>query len=227
MKLHYGLEELFVLRQRRRVVPFVTARTGLPADPGAGYAAADFHHVHRDFKVLLLYSLVRVLRPDRVVETGVCRGWSSRAILAALHDNGRGHLFSVDLPTLGNGRVNADGRWDGAHVGSEEETGREVPEYLRGRWTLRLGDSRYLLPDLLNDGHRPLTDLFFHDSEHTEAMMLWEYASAWAALRPGGILYSDDVHWTGAFARFAESVRGVARTFQVDRRGGTVGGVRK
>ena len=44
-----------------------------------------------------IYLLVRSLKPETVVETGVCYGASSAYILQALKDNGRGVLYSIDL----------------------------------------------------------------------------------------------------------------------------------
>jgi len=47
---------------------------------------------------ILLYFLVRKLKPNTVVETGVAAGWSSLAILRALRKNGNGKLYSSDFP---------------------------------------------------------------------------------------------------------------------------------
>jgi predicted O-methyltransferase YrrM len=152
---------------------------------------------------LELYLLVRAQRPQHVVETGVNRGISTAAILRALHANGAGDLVSIDLPTTDRtGRIDSDGRWDGSYVPSGR-TGLEIPEYLRDRWTLRLGPSRDLLP--------PLTgyDLFFHDSDHAYANQAFEYRTATEHLAPHGILASDDILWSAAFA---EASRGHRRT---------------
>ena len=45
-----------------------------------------------------LYFLVRELKPEKIIETGVHRGVSSLFILQALEDNGKGELYSIDLP---------------------------------------------------------------------------------------------------------------------------------
>jgi Methyltransferase domain len=84
-----------------------------------------------------------------------------------------------------------------------EMVGRAVPERLRGRWHLSLGDARELLPSL--PAPQPW-DVFFHDSEHSRAHMLWEYGVAWSHLRPGGLLISDDVPNNDAFLTFSRSV---------------------
>jgi predicted O-methyltransferase YrrM len=150
------------------------------------------------------------VRPERVVETGVYYGSSSSAILQALHDNGAGHLTSIDLPTR-KGYVNADGVVDRSFVENAADTGREVPPYLRDRWSLRLGNSTELLPIVLRES-APIS-LFFHDSDHSYSHQKWEYESAWPSIRPGGILASDDVDWTPAFREFAKRVHAVSHIF--------------
>jgi len=46
---------------------------------------------------LLLYSLVRGTRPQRVLEIGRCHGTSTMTISGGLCDNNHGHLDSVDI----------------------------------------------------------------------------------------------------------------------------------
>jgi len=46
---------------------------------------------------ILLYAMVRALKPEVVVETGVANGVSSSFILKALDRNSRGRLYSIDL----------------------------------------------------------------------------------------------------------------------------------
>ncbi|MDQ6805687.1 MAG: hypothetical protein M3065_12130, partial [Actinomycetota bacterium] len=48
----------------------------------------------------LLSVCVRLLTPDRMVETGVARGYSTAVTLMAMHDVSRGQLLSVELPRL-------------------------------------------------------------------------------------------------------------------------------
>jgi len=166
-----------------------------------------------------LYALVRSRRPERVVETGVCEGWSTAAMLKAMRANATGRLWSVDLPTYDPaGSVNADGRREGAVIPGGMEPGFEVPAYLRDRWTLRLGDARQVLPKLF-DEVGPV-DLFVHDSEHSHAHQRWEYELAWEYLRPLGILASDDTDWTPAFREFARLHDPAGhRTLDLGRRG--------
>lgn len=138
-------------------------------------------------KVLLQYAIVRGQRPRVVVETGVASGISSFYLLEALHQNGAGRLYSIDL---GDDSVCPDGR----------AVGWAVPPWLTERWELRLGDARKVLAPLLAE-QRPI-DLFIHDSLHTAEHMLYEFTTAWPNLRPGGILVADDATWNEAFAVF-------------------------
>jgi len=48
----------------------------------------------------LLYSLVRAIRPDTVVEFGTSYGISTLYLAAALADNGVGHLFTTELSAV-------------------------------------------------------------------------------------------------------------------------------
>lgn len=125
----------------------------------------------------MCYAICRAIRPERVVETGVSYGATTAHILQALAKNGSGHLWSVDLPPL---------RKD-AH----EIVGSAVPEGLKSRWTLVTGNSRRVLPTVLAEAGE--IDIFIHDSLHTYKNELFEFSSAWPALRPGGVLISDDI----------------------------------
>jgi hypothetical protein len=77
-----------------------------------------------------------------------------------------------------------------------------VPQHLIGRWTLKRGRSRDLLPRLLREELPAAPDLFLHDSLHTTRNMTFEYHAAWQKMASGGILLSDDIHMSKAFARF-------------------------
>ncbi len=176
--------------RRRRLAQEIRQRC--PSASGMGGPAAE-----------VLYLFARAVRPSVLVETGVELGVSSAYFLQALADNGVGELWSIDLPFVGAGHTNADGRFDAAHVNSTGDVGRAVPDRLRSRWHLSLGDARELLPALSPPAP---WDLFFHDSEHTRAHMLWEFETAWPRMRPGGYLLSDDIPENDAFSTFANSV---------------------
>ena len=46
----------------------------------------------------LIYDCVRLLKAEKIIETGVAYGWSSLSILKALYEMGYGKLYSVDMP---------------------------------------------------------------------------------------------------------------------------------
>jgi hypothetical protein len=123
------------------------------------------------------YALVKILKPDVMVETGVGAGVSSWTILQAMEETGNGRLISIDLPTPNTQLL--------------PEVGYLVPHELRGRWELRTGPSRQLLPRILKELGN--VGIFQHDSRHSYSNQLREYQTAWPFIQPGGMLISDDV----------------------------------
>jgi len=79
-----------------------------------------------------------------------------------------------------------------------------VPPELHDRWTFVPGASRRRLAPLLAE--LGSIDLFVHDSHHTRATMRVEFAAAWPALAPGGVLLADDVHGNDAFGTLAHAI---------------------
>jgi predicted O-methyltransferase YrrM len=141
----------------------------------------------------LLYLSVRATGPRLVIETGPFNGASSTFLLHALEVNGGdGRLISFDLPDAADAL--------GVPIPSDREPGWLVPDELRHRFELVLGDTRRTLGPRLarEDG----VDVFFHDSLHTTRHMLFEFRVAWRHLRAGGVLVSDDVFWNPAFWAF-------------------------
>lgn len=133
------------------------------------------------------WCLTRHLKPERVVETGVARGVTTRFILEGLASNGDGHLWSIDLPPI---------RDQAAPVGVA------VPQALRTRWTYLRGSSRRLLPgllELLDD-----IEMFVHDSLHTARQVRFEIETVWRELSPRGVVLVDDVAHNTAFREFTD-----------------------
>jgi Methyltransferase domain len=151
-----------------------------------------------------LYLGVRCTRPNIVIETGTFDGESSAAILQAMADNGAGMLISVDLPAVDT--------IDGSTQCMRETrlppglpSAWVVPDYLRDRFSLVLGDSRLLLPGILKK--HPRIEIFVHDSLHTFDHQYFEYSTAWPHLADGGLLVSDDIFWSHAFHKFCRAQR--------------------
>lgn len=141
-----------------------------------------------------LYSLVRKVKPEVAVESGVFLGGSSCAILKAMEENGRGKLISVDISpdaTAGDRSYSFP-------------TGFAVPDELRGRWKLVIEDSRHFLPEFLEKQGK--IDFFLHDSDHSYETMTFEMGQGYGHLREGGIMVVDDASTTLAVYDFARSM---------------------
>lgn len=134
--------------------------------------------------IQLLYALTVLTRAQRVVETGVAFGWSSLAILAALHEQRTGTLVSVDMPY--------------PKMDYEKWVGLAVPADFQSRWSVLhepdrfgLGKAISLLGGQINLCH--------YDSDKSYSGRRYGYALMWKALRPGGIFISDDIEDNLAF----------------------------
>lgn len=153
-----------------------------------------------------LYNLIRQEKPDLVVETGVSAGVSSAIILKALEENGKGELYSIDLPIRPDEEETAWHNYGGTVIPPDQEPGWAIPKELKQNWTLIKGDSNYELPKLL----RQLGEIgiFIHDSEHSYQTMMLEYCLAWKHLQEKGFLLSHDINATDAFNDFSRNQEG-------------------
>jgi len=131
----------------------------------------------------LIYSLIRLLKPNRVVETGVANGHSTFFILNALMKNGNGSLHSIDI---------------------KDNVGGLITEELKQYWNL------YVLPRLnektLNQYLEKIApvDVFIHDSNHMYYWQMLEYRSFLKNVSDSGFILSDDVDSSYAFIDFCK-----------------------
>ncbi len=170
----------------------------------------EFSYGHSgNFDIMMLYSVARIIQPRVVIETGVASGRSSMAILHALAENKKGMLYSIDLPQFYDTKlpekyITEEGNTElRGFVPSGKEPGWLVPEELRPRWKLILGDSNKELPLLLEK--LDMADIFYHDGDHSYKTMFGEFESLWPRLPKGGFLFSDDVKWNDAWKDFMKS----------------------
>ena len=136
---------------------------------------------------LLLYALVRGLRPAAVVEIGVGNGQSSFLILKALQANGSGTLYSFDVLPQAGGLL------------SDEE---------RAVWQFRLVEPKRSTESLVAHlAQLPKADLAFHDADHGYLAQYFELQRLWEQLSPGGTLVVDDVDASYGLIDFSRMVQ--------------------
>jgi len=146
--------------------------------------AANLKHVDDlRFHSLTMYCLVRSLKPQLMVETGVAYGKSSTMALLAMEHNKSGKLISIDLPNP-QGKVLADGAQTST---GQREVGWLVPDFLKPKWDLRLGDARQLLPAVLARASQA-PDIFLHDSLHTYEHTKFELKTVLRHMKSGLII---------------------------------------
>lgn len=107
------------------------------------------------------------------------------------HRNGRGTLWSVDLPPLRE-------PWF-----SESRTA--VPRELWDGWNYVRGSSQRVLPGVVAEVGQ--IDIFLHDSLHTYRHMSFELDLAKRSLSPTGVIVADDVNQNQAFAETLQGDR--------------------
>ena len=153
-----------------------------------------FHCVSR-------YALTRAIGPEKIVETGGTPGKSSAFLLRALERNGRGRLWTVDLPPVSAKAAEISGANDShATLPQGLGPGWAIPASLKPFHTLILGDARCVLPGLLSDLGE--IDMFIHDSDHSYEHMLFEFETAYPFVKSGGFIWSDDISGNSAWADF-------------------------
>lgn len=159
----------------------------------------------------VLYHVARHLKAERAVETGVANGWSTLALLLAMHRVPGARLVSVDMPY--------------AKLGNARFVGCVVAPHLREPWSLVRQPDRDALPVVLAELGR--IDLAHYDSDKTYEGRSFAYPLLWARLRPGGVLLSDDIEYDGGFREFAEQVGRRAWVFEKPLRGNYCGALVK
>lgn len=133
----------------------------------------------------LLYSLVISKNPNLVIETGVANGISTNAIMKALEKSKKsGALHSFDvLPETSK-----------AYRGS-------------GNWKFHLLNATKAHTQLRDELQRlAKPELWLHDSNHGYRWQKFEFLLAIKSLRRGGILISDDIDASPAWAELAGTV---------------------
>jgi hypothetical protein len=154
------------------------------------------------FERVLIYVLIRHLKPRVVLETGVYYGGNSAFALLALNRNNSGKLISVDYPDY-DIRLSGLDSFRHSLVGDSElydpalRPGFMIPEYLKANWEIIEGDSLQVIPSLNEE-----FDLYIHDSDHSMEFLSLELAAAWEKLSKSALILVDDIDWSNAFYAF-------------------------
>lgn len=167
------------------------AATGPAFDPGSEGPEGTFSMGHEQTTVgvasafmslqrawcLLLFRLVRELRPHSCLELGTGFGISGSYQAAALERNGDGSLTTLE------------GSEDWAELAREGFADLGLAE----RVDLRVGPIAESLPGL--SGAPGSFDFAFIDSEHQAEATLEEFDAVLPMLSPGAVVVFDDVNW--------------------------------
>jgi predicted O-methyltransferase YrrM len=147
----------------------------------------------------LLHFLVRHLKPQTMVETGVAAGFSSQCILSALAENGEGHLYSSDFPYFRLERP-------------ERYVGFLVDENLKIRWTLHIDGDRKNLPKILAEAGQ--IDLLHYDSDKSRSGRSMAIALLGPRMTKNSVFVMDDIHDNLFFRDFANAQSRPWRVFE-------------
>ncbi|MFG1520221.1 MAG: class I SAM-dependent methyltransferase [Thermoplasmataceae archaeon] len=133
-----------------------------------------------------LYSIVRIVKPMNIVETGVANGHSSYFMLNALLKNQSGTLHSFDV---------------------DKKVGKLISEDEKKRWDLNILPVRRR-KSVFQDTMKKFVkiDMFVHDSNHFYYWQMFEYRTAWEVLKDGGLLLSDDVDSSYAYLDYCKEI---------------------
>jgi predicted O-methyltransferase YrrM len=126
-----------------------------------------------------LYRVVRQKKPKVCVEIGFANGVSTLAVLAALEENGRGRLISVD--------PNQRDEWHSVGLSVVRKSGME------GRHELVELPSHLALPRMLEQGLR--IDLAYVDGWHTFDAVLLDFFYLDKLLKVEGVIGFDNCNF--------------------------------
>jgi predicted O-methyltransferase YrrM len=130
-----------------------------------------------------LYRLVRRLQPHHVVEMGTFVGLSAAYLGAALHENGRGRLITLDADE------------QAVAIAEQNFAALGLGDVLEAR----VGSFSDTLERALVD--MAPVDLLFVDGHHQEEPTLTYFRTALPYLSSGATVLFDDIRWSGGMRR--------------------------
>lgn len=140
--------------------------------------------------VALLHFLVRFRKPRSVVETGVAAGFSTQAVLAAMHRNGSGRLYSSDFPYF---RLKTPERYIGCLVNDD----------LKGNWELFIRGDTANVPAIL--ARAGTVDLLHYDSDKSYEGRRRVIDLVAPHLSQGAFIVMDDIQDNAFFRDYTQA----------------------
>jgi len=120
-----------------------------------------------------LYIAIRLIQPEKVIETGVAAGASTNTLLFALHKNGGGSLTSIDVT---------------------HRVGELIEERLKDLWDLQIINPNKPQIEYLNVlKTNSIASIFLHDSDHSLEWQISELDGVCNVLKNCKIIAFDDV----------------------------------
>lgn len=157
-------------------------------------------------EALLLYWLVRRLKPRTILQTGVCNGLSTAFMMLGLAKNGSdGSLRAIDLPPIFDAcdpSWTIEGKVYGFVIPEGKTSGWLVPEAYHERLEIWHGNAKDLLPKMVDKVDS--IDLFYHDSDHSYNHTMFEFHQAKRKLSKGGLVVAADIGLNASLWDFAD-----------------------
>ena len=159
---------------------------------------------------VLIYVLIRCLKPRVILETGVYYGGNSAFALLAVARNKNGKVVSVDYPAS-KAQLDAVGAerhprsllvQNSEFYNPDLRPGMMVPPSLHTHWELIEGDSLKIIPKL-----EETFDFCIHDSDHSMKFLSNELSATWDKLSDNALILVDDIDWSNAFFSFCVKQR--------------------
>lgn len=139
----------------------------------------------------VLYDWVVSTKPSECLELGFLHGKTSCIMAAALQENGRGHLTSIDLELVRNFKdyPNILQNLERAKLSSYV-----TPIFSQVSYTWEL--KKFIERQMEGNVCKPLYDFIFLDGSHFWETDVCAFVLAMKLLKPGGWFLFDDYMWT-------------------------------
>jgi len=147
----------------------------------------DYWQISYD-EIRVIYTIVKVMNPITIIETGMGSGVSTTAMLAASKDEA--NVISID-PGVPYGK-------------GDKEVGFLIPMNLRKKHKFIKGTSKQKMKEVLS--YVDKVDIFFHDSDHTYENIMFEFNEVWPKLSEKSIILVDNYDWTDAPLDFSKKM---------------------